>query len=131
MDLFQVKLFVAAHRQGNVFGGGKDVHQLEVLVDHADAQVQRVAGGTDGDRLIVDVDIALIGEINTRDHIHQGGFAAAVLAQQGQNLAAAYPQRNILVGHNGTKGLGNVLQAYSVFGLRHGCRLLSFFVVIS
>ena len=42
------------------------------------------------------------------DHIHQGRFAAAVFAQQGQYLAAAHAQRDILVGHDSAKGLGNV-----------------------
>ena len=90
-----------------------------MLVDHTDAEVQRIARGADGHRLITDIDLALIGEIDAGDHIHQGRFAAAVLAQQGQYLAAAHTQRDILVGHDSAKGLGNVLQAHSIFVLRH------------
>ena len=32
--------------QGDVFGGGKHIHQFEVLVDHADAQVEARRGGS-------------------------------------------------------------------------------------
>ena len=119
VDLFQVELLAAAHRQGDILCRGEHVHELEVLVDHADAQVQRVAGGADGRRLVADIDLALVGEVDTGDHVHQGRLAAAVFAQQGQNLAAAHAQGNILVGHDGAKGLGDVLQAHSIFVLRH------------
>ena len=119
VDLFQVELLAAAHRQGDILRRGEHVHELEVLVDHADAQVQRVAGGADGRRLVADIDLALVGEVDTGDHVHQGRLAAAVFAQQGQNLAAAHAQGNILVGHDGAKGLGDVLQAHSIFVLRH------------
>ena len=119
VDLFQVELLAAAHRQGDILRRGEHVHELEVLVDHADAQVQRVAGGADGRRLVADIDLALVGEVDTGDHVHQGRLAAAIFAQQGQNLAAAHAQGNILVGHDGAKGLGDVLQAHSIFVLRH------------
>ena len=119
MHLFQVELFAAAHRQSDVLGGGEYVYQLEVLVNHTDAQIQRIAGGTDGHSLIADINLTLIGEVDTGNHIHQRGFAAAVLAQQGQYLAAAHPQGHILVGHDRAEGFGNVLQAHRKFVLRH------------
>ena len=119
MDFFQVELLAAAHRQGNIFCCREDVDELEVLVDHADAQIQRVAGGADRHGLVADVDLALVGEVDTGDHVHQRGFAAAVFAQQRQNFAAPYAQRDVFVCHNGAEGFGNVLQAHSIFVLRH------------
>ena len=119
MDTLEVEFILAAHRQGDILGSREYIDQLEMLVDHADAEVQRIARGADGHRFITDIDLALIGEIDAGDHIHQGRFAAAVFAQQGQYLAAAHAQRDILVGHDSAKGLGNVLQAHSIFVLRH------------
>ena len=118
VDLFQVEP-AAAHGKGDVFGGGKHIHQFEVLVDHADAQIQRIAGGADGNSLVPHVDLALIGVVDAGDHVHQGRLAAAVFPQQGQDLAPAHAQRDILVSHHRAKGLGDVLQTHGVFGLRH------------
>ena len=118
LDFFQV-ILAASHRKGDVFRCGEHIHQFEMLVDHADAQVQRIARGADGNNLVPHIDLALIGVVDAGDHVHQGSFAAAVFAQQGQNFAAAHAQRDILVGYHGAKGLGDVLQTHGVFGLRH------------
>ncbi len=119
VDFFQVEFFAAAHGQGDIFGGGEHIHELKVLVDHADAQIQRVTRGADGHGLVSDIDFALIGEVDTGDHVHQRGLAAAVFTQQGQNFTAAHAQGDILVGHDRAEGFGNVLQAHSIFVLRH------------
>ena len=105
--LGQVQL--PGHAQDDVFRGGEHVHQLEVLVDHADSQGEGVLGGGDGHRLAVDVDLSLVGEIDAGEHIHQGGLAAAVFTQQGQDLTLIQLQRNVLVGRYLAEALGDIL----------------------
>ena len=66
--------------QYDVLTCGEYVHQLKMLMDHADAKINGVLGGTDGDGLPVHEDLALIGEIDAGDHVHQCGFSAAVFS---------------------------------------------------
>ena len=101
--------------------GGEQVHQLEVLVDHADAQVEGVLGGGDGHRLSVDVDLPLIGEIDAGEHIHQGGLAAAVFTQQGQDLTFVQLKVHIFVGDDlAAESLGDILHFDCAFFFQ-GC----------
>ena len=78
-------------------------------MDHADVQVKGVLGGGDGDGLPVDKDLSLIGEIDAGEHVHQSGFAAAVLPQQGQNLPGIDVQIHLVVGHHMAESLGDAL----------------------
>ena len=43
---------------------------LEMLVDHADAQVKGVLGGADGDGLPPDGDVPLVGVVDPGQHVH-------------------------------------------------------------
>ena len=67
--------------QHDVFRSGKHVHELKVLMNHADAQVKRISGRTDDGFLTPNVDMSFIREVNAGNHIHQGGLAAAVFSQ--------------------------------------------------
>ena len=67
--------------ENDVFRRAEHVHKLEVLVDHADAQVKGVPGGADHDLFAVHGNGALIREIDAGEHVHQRGLAAAVFAQ--------------------------------------------------
>ena len=116
----QVKFFAFVHAQGNVFHGGKHIHQFEVLVNHANAKGKGIARGTDICRLAIDDDLPAVRVIDTGDHIHQGCFAGAVLAQQGQNLPAADIHGNIMVCNDRTKSFGYMFQLDGVLSLRHG-----------
>ena len=64
-------------------------------------------GGTDGDGLPVYEDLALVGEVDAGEHVHQRRFAAAVLSQKGEDLSFPDIQINVVVGHYWTKGLGD------------------------
>ena len=107
--------------QDDVLGGGEDVHQLEVLVDHADAAVEGVLGGGDGHRLVVDIDLPLVGEVDAGEHVHEGGLAAAVLPQQGQDLALMQLKVDVVVGHHAAEALGDVLHSDGVPYRLQGC----------
>ena len=73
--------------QDDVLGDGERVHQHEVLVDHADAQGDRVARRRDLHLLAADRDPAAIGRIHPVQHPHQRGLPRAVLADQRVHLA--------------------------------------------
>ncbi len=96
--------------QDDVLCRGEHVHQLEVLVDHADAQGVGVLGGADGDLPPAHADVSLVWEVDAGDHVHQGGLAASVLPQKGENLAAPDLQINPVVGHDAAEALGDPLE---------------------
>ena len=118
-DLLQVVFFPGFHAQGNVFQRGEHIHQLEMLMDHADAQRQCVAGGADIHHLVPHIDFAFVGVIDTGDHVHQGGFAGPVLPQKGEDLAPADFQSHIMVGRHFAKGLGDVFQPDGILRVGH------------
>ena len=82
----------------DVLGHGEVVDQHEVLVDHADAQLDGLAGRVDHLRLAPDQDLALVGLLQAVEHLHQGRLAGAVLAHQGVDLALGHLQVDLVVG---------------------------------
>ena len=98
--------------QDDVLGGGEHIHQLKMLMDHTDAVGERVPGGTDQSLLPIDENFALIREVDTGEHIHQGGLAAAVFAQQGQNLSLVDVQPHPVICQGGAKAFGDVPHLY-------------------
>ena len=118
---FPVQLTLPLQTQDDVLRGRQNIHQLKVLVDHTDAQTEGVLGGADGYRLAVHLNLAAVGEIDAGEHIHQRGLAAAVLPQQGQDLAPFHIQADGVVGHHLTEGFGDVFQSYgrSFFQIPH------------
>ena len=58
----QAAIFFRAH--DNVVLRSENIHQLEMLVDHADAERQRIMGGSDRAPLAPNVDCAAIRMVN-------------------------------------------------------------------
>ena len=111
--------------EDDIFRGGEHVHELEVLVDHADAEGKSVAGGFYGRERAVHVDLAAVGVIDPGDHVHEGGFAAAVLAEHGQNLAAPHVHGDVAVGDHGAERFCDVADLDGVGARR--CRFVFIF----
>ena len=105
-----IELLPLVESKDDIFRGGEYVDQLVVLVDHADLVVECVLRAADRDRLSADQDLAVVGEVDACEHIHQRGLAAAVFAEQGQNLAVIDRQVDPVVGDNRAKTLGDVSQ---------------------
>ena len=77
------------HAERDVLGHRHAGNQHEVLVHHADAQVEGVGGGAEVHRLAVHQDASLVGLVEPGEDVHEGRLPGAVLAHQGQHLAPA------------------------------------------
>ena len=108
LRLLQKAQLVRLHTQDDVVQNAEALHQLEVLVHHADAQCVCVVGVADGDLLAVFEDLALLRLIQAKQNAHQRTFARAVFAQQGVYLAFAQLQGDIIVCLDTGEFLGNV-----------------------
>lgn len=115
----------ARQAQDDVLRRGQHVHELEMLVNHADAQLKRVPGRTDADLPPVDLDFTAVRIVNAGEHVHQRGFSAAVLAQQGQDFAPAHLQMRVMVCDNpAAERLGNPAHADGDLSAVLRCSLL-------
>ena len=84
----------------DVLRGGEHVHELEMLVYHAYAEIERVLRGAYHDLFPVDEYLPLVGEVNAGEHIHQRRLAAAVLAEQREDLSPVNVQPYLVVCHD-------------------------------
>ena len=73
--------------QHDVLGHGHDRDEHEVLVDHADPEVDGLERRVDGDGPAVDADLALVGRVEPVEDAHQRRLAGAVLPEQRVDLA--------------------------------------------
>ena len=71
-------------------------------------------GITDRDLRSLDDYLAAVREVYTGQHIHKGRLAAAVLAQEGQYLAGAHVQADVIIGYHASKGLGYISKFNSI-----------------
>ncbi len=107
VDFPEVVLAFLVYAQDDVFRRGKQVHKLKVLVNHADLVVKGVLGGADDHLLPVDQDGAFVGVVDAGDHVHQGRFAAAVFAQDGEDFSPVNVQVHVVVGDDAAECLGD------------------------
>ena len=108
LGLLQKAALRGLHAHDDVVEHGEAFHQLEVLVDHADAERVGIVRVLDGHDLAVLLDGALLGLVQTEEHAHERGFACAVFAQQGMDLALFELKRNVVVGDNTGESFGDV-----------------------
>ena len=66
-----------------------------------------------GERIVTSVavneNLAVVGRVDAREHIHQRGFPTAVFAQKRQDFAPANLKGDVVVGDDLAKTLGNAL----------------------
>lgn len=103
--------------ENHVLQDGEVVGQHEVLVHHADAAGDGVAGAGEGDLLPVDGDGALVRLLHAVEDLHQGRLAGAVLTDEGVDRALADGDRDVLVGDDAGETLGDAVQFYGERGL--------------
>ena len=72
--------------QRDRLGDREDGDEHEVLVHHADARRNRVAGALERHGLAVDENLSLIGGVHPVQDVHKRGLTRAVLPKQGVNV---------------------------------------------
>src|SRR5262249_50711581 len=92
------------------------VEQREILVDRLDAVLARVMRVVDHDRPAVDADLALVETVSATDALDERRLARAVVAEQGEDLAACQLERHAVDGEDGAEALRGRVDA------QHGLR---------
>ena len=90
----------------------KDIHQFKVLVNHTYFIFKRVYRRRYQSFFAVNKYFTVVGEVNTREHVHKRRLAAAVFAEQRQYLALFNTEIYVIIGDDLTKTLRNVLKNY-------------------
>ena len=108
--------------QHHVLGDRERLHQLEVLVDHADAVGDGVGRAPEAHGLALDDELAGVGLVEPEDHVHERRLAGAVLAQQAVDLAAAELEVDGVVGQDAREPLGDPAGGEDDVGRRFGRR---------
>ena len=116
---------LSLHAAHDVLPGGEGLHQLEVLVDHADTLVHGVLGGPDGDGLAVHADLTGVRRVQAGENVHQGAFAGAVFTENGMDLTGEHTQIHPVVCFYGSKMFFDLSQFHN--GLFHVALLSSLF----
>ena len=103
------RIFVLIYAEDDILGRRKYIDELEMLMYHSDLVTERIFRGADNDGFSVDINLSLVGIVNTRYHIHKSGLAAAVFAEYRKYLAVKHVKVNILICNYAAKSLGNML----------------------
>ena len=100
--------FMGAHRfcaENDILIDGQRRRELEVLVYHADAQLNGIARRSDGYLFAAEEDLALRRLQDAIEHIHEGGLTGAVFTDDGADLPFLHCQINVIVGSKVSKFL--------------------------
>ena len=96
--LLQEAHFVRLDAEDDVVEDGEAFDQLEVLVDHADAERVGVVRVADLDLAAVLVDLAFLRLVKAEEDAHERRFACAVFTEQGVDLTLFELQGDVVVG---------------------------------
>ena len=100
------------------------LHQHEVLIDHADARPDGVAGGAEHAGLAIHQDFSRVRAVMPGQNGHKGALARAVLAEQGLDPPRMDIQADLPVGPHRPENLGDASQGHRRRSHGHGypCR---------
>ena len=104
---FDVVAALILETEDDIFRRGKYIHQFEMLVDHADPMGKCIARRADGNPLAVHVDPSAVRIVNSGDHVHERRLAAAVLTENGEDLASLHAEAHVVVGDHLAERLGD------------------------
>ena len=105
--------------QEDILRHGQVLGDAQFLVDDRDALVHGVPGALEFDLLPVQQYFALRGGIHAGEYFDQRGFARAVLAHQGVNLAGVKIHRYVRQGSDARKDFGNMNCLQAGLHIRH------------
>ena len=94
-------------------------HQVELLVDDADAELLRVLGRDRLVRLAVEEELALVDLVHAGEHLHQRRLAGSVLADQRVHLAGAQVEVHVLERLDAGEALAHPLDVQQQRALGH------------
>jgi hypothetical protein len=106
-----------AEAEGDVALDGQVRDEGVVLEDEVDGAT---VGGEGGDVLVFDDDVAGVAVLEAGDHAEEGGLAAAAGAQEGEELAAADVERDVVGGGDVAEVLDRPDHADAVVALHRG-----------
>ena len=82
--------------------------EAQLLVDEADAGIQRFHRSGEADRFAIQQNLAAVSRENTAKNVHQCGFACAVFAQKRTNFPGRQAEVNFRQHIVGTEGFANL-----------------------
>ena len=106
--LLQKAVLHRLYAHDDVVQHAEALHQLKVLVHHADAQVVGIIGVLDLYLNAILTDGALLGLVKAKQHRHQRGLTRAVLAQQRMDLTLTQLQGDVIIGDDTGELFGDV-----------------------
>ena len=108
IDVFDIVSCPVLNAEHYVFACGKYIDKLEMLMYHAYFISESVLRRAYYYLLTVDEYFTAVGEIYSRNHIHQGRFSATVLTENCKNFSVHYGQIDIFVCNNTAECFGYV-----------------------
>ena len=124
-----VQHFPSGQSQDNVLSRCQNIHQLEMLVNHADTQSKGVLRRTNGNLLSVYEYLPFIRVVDTGNHVHKGGLSASVLTQDGQDFPPFHRQAYLVVGSYLAEPFCDIFQFNCVF-FAHPANLRSLYLAL-
>ena len=97
--------------EDDVLEDGEVVGEHEVLVDHADAEVDRLLRRAEVHRLAEDLDRALVRCLHAVEDLHQRRLAGPVLADDGMDRPGLHREVDPVVGDHAGEALDDAAQA--------------------
>jgi len=94
---------------------GEELLDVQLLVDARDARRSRFVRVVEGLQLAFDIDLALIRLVHAGEHLDQGRFARAVLADQAQDLSGLDRQLHLVERLDSGKYLCAIFQFHNIF----------------
>ena len=112
--LLQEPHFVRLNTHNDVVKNGEAFHQLEMLMNHTDAESIGIIWVVDFHFHPVFFDDAFLRLIKTEEHTHQGALARTVFSEQCMNFAFFQLKGDIIIGNDTGESFGNVQHFYSI-----------------
>ena len=91
----------------------------EVLVHHANAELDRLAGRIDADLLPIEENLALGRLVEADENVHERRFARAVFSKEGVYLTFCDREIDVLIGIEIAEPFADVLHAKQLFQSSH------------
>ncbi|MNX85707.1 hypothetical protein D3C86_1175570 [compost metagenome] len=104
----------------DVFRNRHVSHQVQFLMDHGDAVLQRIERGIETDRRAFQANFAVVRLVDAGENLHQRRFAGAILAHQRMHGAALEVELHIIERHDAGKFLAYAIRCEKKLRIRHG-----------